>query len=1059
MANEYDLEAVIRFTAEGQQKVAQNVDGLQRQLDSLRKTGKITEDQFQQFAKSLTVAGNAAQQKLGRQAAGAAVNLQDLDSGLKNVNTSLNSQRYALYDLASTYGIVSAALLGMNTVAIKTAADFESAFTGVERTLDPTYNAVGDLRKELVDLSTQIPLTFQDISQIAQLGNQLGIAGDKVAGFTETVAQFSAVSGIGVEETAQAFGVLQNLLGISADEYDNLGSAIALVGVNSAATEAQIISVAREISAYTSQAGFGADGTIALAGALASLRVPPEQARSAIQQFSTTLRKAVAGGGGDLQNFATVTGMTVDELDRLVRSGEDGDKIFRAFLGTLASGDPVQTTQALDALGLSNLRVDNAVQKLTGSLDVYDRAISDSAAGYAESTELARQYAFVVDDLNSRWMMFVNSLNALVATLSGGAASGLADLLAIVTDVVNGFRDFAEQNQWVVNLAAATIALTTIVGVLTAFRTAQLLATASTYAFITAQSSLQAQSGITGITGLIAAMFGYTTATAGATLATKAFRVALISTGVGALIVLLGYLIALMTDTEATVRSTADAMGGLFDIASAVFGALQGVAKWFGDVAQGAANAIPWLQGLADTWRNIANALGYLSQASGNPSIGLNALFPPKTEKRAVNLNAILGDNYEATLKSLTASNDFSGSLDKVGESAGGTAKQIRTLVDYANDLAGVFSRSFDIRFKSTLAMDTVAESWQTLTDRIESARIELQKLTADKTIKEYFLSIANQYGDTLRAGELGAELADINQKIAETQAEATSELNGNTKGARNNRKALTDILKQYDDYISALAEGGADQATLNNAVNQSRAQFIAQAQALGYSNAELQPYIASFNDLSTALARIPRNVTVTPNLDPALQALNEFVAKASTAGASAGAGFASGMQQGLAKTARGIELQNEIAQMQATLGQYIASGNISGARYMGQAIAEYSRRLASGNYAQGGYTGPGGKYEVAGIVHKGEYVVPKEQVNQRTGLPYASALGQLQRGTRGSSGYASGGFVSGDSMVVDLSAGSLRAMNRPIQLVVDGKVLASVVYGNNVQQSLRGSN
>ena len=441
MANEYDLEAVIRFTAEGQQKVAQNVDGLQRQLDSLRKTGKITEDQFQQFAKSLTVAGNAAQQKLGRQAAGAAVNLQDLDSGLKNVNTSLNSQRYALYDLASTYGIVSAALLGMNTVAIKTAADFESAFTGVERTLDPTYNAVGDLRKELVDLSTQIPLTFQDISQIAQLGNQLGIAGDKVAGFTETVAQFSAVSGIGVNETAQAFGRLQNLLDVSADEFDNLGSSIALVGVNSAATEAQIIAVAKEIAPFTRAAGFGADGAIALSGALASLAVPPERARSAIQQFSTQLRKSVAEGGDALNNFATLTGMTSEQLDQLVRSGQDGDKIFRAFLETLSSGDPVQITQALDALNLSNLRVDTTIQALTQNLGVYDRAMSDASQGYVENTELARQYAFVVDDLNSRWMMFVNSLNALVATLSGGAASGLADLLAIVTDVVNGFRD------------------------------------------------------------------------------------------------------------------------------------------------------------------------------------------------------------------------------------------------------------------------------------------------------------------------------------------------------------------------------------------------------------------------------------------------------------------------------------------------------------------------------------------------------------------------------------------------------------------------------------------
>jgi hypothetical protein len=39
---------------------------------------------------------------------------------------------------------------------------------------------------------------------------------------------------------------------------------------------------------------------------------------------------------------------------------------------------------------------------------------------------------------------------------------------------------------------------------------------------------------------------------------------------------------------------------------------------------------------------------------------------------------------------------------------------------------------------------------------------------------------------------------------------------------------------------------------------------------------------------------------------------------------------------------------------------------------------------------SSGGFTGHGGKYEPAGIVHKGEYVIPKEGVDQRTGKPIA---------------------------------------------------------------------
>ena len=49
---------------------------------------------------------------------------------------------------------------------------------------------------------------------------------------------------------------------------------------------------------------------------------------------------------------------------------------------------------------------------------------------------------------------------------------------------------------------------------------------------------------------------------------------------------------------------------------------------------------------------------------------------------------------------------------------------------------------------------------------------------------------------------------------------------------------------------------------------------------------------------------------------------------------------------------------------------------------------------FAGVEFAEGGFTGRGGKHEEAGIVHKGEYVLPKEQVNQATGLPKAGAVG-----------------------------------------------------------------
>ncbi|NDL70503.1 phage tail tape measure protein [Vreelandella alkaliphila] len=56
--------------------------------------------------------------------------------------------------------------------------------------------------------------------------------------------------------------------------------------------------------------------------------------------------------------------------------------------------------------------------------------------------------------------------------------------------------------------------------------------------------------------------------------------------------------------------------------------------------------------------------------------------------------------------------------------------------------------------------------------------------------------------------------------------------------------------------------------------------------------------------------------------------------------------------------------------------------------------------------FAEGGYTGPGGKYEPAGIVHRGEVVWSQEDVARAGGLSVVEAL------RKGFSGYSNGGAV-----------------------------------------------
>ncbi|WP_310622484.1 hypothetical protein [Flexibacterium corallicola] len=77
------------------------------------------------------------------------------------------------------------------------------------------------------------------------------------------------------------------------------------------------------------------------------------------------------------------------------------------------------------------------------------------------------------------------------------------------------------------------------------------------------------------------------------------------------------------------------------------------------------------------------------------------------------------------------------------------------------------------------------------------------------------------------------------------------------------------------------------------------------------------------------------------------------------------------------------------------------------------------------GGFASGGYTGNGGKYQPAGIVHRGEYVFSKDATR-------ALGVGNLESLHQKAKGYSSGGFVGPQSILPDSSILGPRSIPSP---------------------------
>lgn len=398
----------------------------------------------------------------------------------------------------------------------------------------------------------------------------------------------------------------------------------------------------------------------------------------------------------------------------------------------------------------------------------------------------------------------------------------------------------------------------------------------------------------------------------------------------------------------------------------------------FGDDAQALAN-------------NLQALYQYILQNTNAPAAAVAML------QNAISATGMKPNGMGSTFAVTPLMDGYTDSANKAAAAAEKASdaiqEQVVSLEDYANDLKGVFSRAFDLRFGNDQAFDDINSGWNSISAAIADVNQQIREyqadmglLTADRATKEYWLSVAENYGDALRAGELRAELADIDNQLAEkaddltaAQAKNSKTIDGNSQAAIDNRAELLGLVSTYEDYVTQLASSGLSQAELQVRVAQLKQEFIAQATQMGYSQTAVLKYSAAFDDLAVSINGVPRNITIgIDGLGPAEAALREFVAKARDIASNSGVTIpisTAADTSGLEKAARGTKIAQQMAAYEraAALSE---RNDPARADYLRSLASQLADVLNSGSYMSGGPTGNGPRNKVAGVVHGQEYVL-----------------------------------------------------------------------------------
>lgn len=369
-------------------------------------------------------------------------NLKGFGAGLSQMGRGTGQVAQGVGKIADRAAIAGIAL---GTFAVTTAASFEAAFTGVEKTVDGTEAQLAELEETLRAMAREGIGSFEELAAIGETGGALGIARDSIDEFTDVVARLGMSTDLSTEQAATALGQLGNVLGLTGDQYEEFSDILVALGNDGASTEGQIIDLAARFGAAGNAAGLTNEQILTLASTTASMGVEAEAGGGALSRVfnNLTLDMATASKEGEL--LAETMGMSLEDLKKAWDT--DAGAVFEELLAHINTLDQFEGAEFLSNLGITNTRDINAIRLLSQGIEEYRDQLGTATDAQGALREESDKFLATTE---RQWFTLQQNVRDAAAVLG-------AELLPVVNEVMGdlvgwlakpetqaGLKDFAE---------------------------------------------------------------------------------------------------------------------------------------------------------------------------------------------------------------------------------------------------------------------------------------------------------------------------------------------------------------------------------------------------------------------------------------------------------------------------------------------------------------------------------------------------------------------------------------------------------------------------------------
>lgn len=202
---------------------------------------------------------------------------KQLGTTLTNIGDKIKTVGSKMQTVGNTMTkYVTAPIVALGTLTVKSAIEFETAFAGVRKTVDATEEQFSELETGIRNMSKELPASTTEISSVAEAAGQLGIKTNDILSFTKVMIDLGESTNLSSTEAASSLAKFANVTKMSAQNYSNLGSVIVSLGNNFATTESDIVNMATRLAASGELAGLSQAQIMALATSMSSVGIEAE---------------------------------------------------------------------------------------------------------------------------------------------------------------------------------------------------------------------------------------------------------------------------------------------------------------------------------------------------------------------------------------------------------------------------------------------------------------------------------------------------------------------------------------------------------------------------------------------------------------------------------------------------------------------------------------------------------------------------------------------------------------------------------------------------------------